>query len=516
MKILFIFYNIGSSFSFHPGIQMLSSIAKKNGHQTKLLHLHESHGLPAQPGALKTLIERFIPDVIAFTATDFEYLKIEKLAGNLKKFYPKKFFILGGKSAILYKDLIQSPFDAFCVGEAEIEFPELLKKIEEGKDYTNVKSFHFIKDGKLIKNSLGEIVTDLDSLPWADYELFDTPLLLRIKNYILSVQFTRGCPYNCTYCFVTSDKKTLFQPKEGYGMKNYLRKRSVPSAIDELESLCNQYGKELNAFNLDDELPLVYKDWMKEFCRLYQERIYNKYRVEYILNGRIDLMTEELIKTLTESGCREVRLGLESGNYRIRKEILDKPITDENIRDVFRLCDQYSLRVSAFTMIGMPTESEETIWDTLRMTSEIKPYLVRLTFCYPFENTRLWDYVLRNNLLRKERYLKQSGYFEETVLSFDQEFEQKLMAYRFLFPWYVNKILIQSRCLQKAYEEALKKYEHKSFRDKAVREAILSDDKALSALCDQNKGTEHYCYFEKNAYYFHCKNKRVPRTKNND
>ena len=88
-----------------------------------------------------------------------------ELAVKMKQEYPKVFFILGGKSAILGKDLTKSVFDSFCIGEAEIEFAELLKRLSNGQDVKNIKSFWFKDGNQIIKNELGQLVTDLDSLP---------------------------------------------------------------------------------------------------------------------------------------------------------------------------------------------------------------------------------------------------------------------------------------------------------------------------------------------------------------
>ncbi len=41
MKVLFIFYNFGSGVAFHSGILMLGALAKREGHETKLLHFHD-------------------------------------------------------------------------------------------------------------------------------------------------------------------------------------------------------------------------------------------------------------------------------------------------------------------------------------------------------------------------------------------------------------------------------------------------------------------------------------------
>lgn len=504
MKILFIFPNIGSGYCFHPGIQILSALAKQKGHQTNLIHLHEVYGTKNDSEIIIRKAKEFNPDVIAFTSSDFEYKIVSELSEKMKSAMPNTFFLLGGKSAIIGKDLSNSAFDAFCVGEAEIPFIELLEKLENKQDYTTIKSMWFKKDNKIIKNPLGEIVTNLDTLPFMDFEIFDTKKLLEVRSNWLSVQFSRGCAYNCTYCFVTADKKLMFKPEDGYGMSKYLRKYSVEYIIRFLDDLCQKY--KIDVFNLDDELPFIYKDWIINLCNQYKEKIYKRYGSQYCINGRIDLMTEDMIKLLVESGCREIRMGFESGNFRIRKEILDKPITEEKMKEVYALCDKYKLRTTSFTMIGIPTETHETIKDTIRMTAELKPYLIRLTFCYPFENTILWDYVIKNNLLKKEKYMMQSGYFEESPLKWDGELkENDLLIYRYLFPWYVNVLLLKDVSLIRKYQDSIEIYKKLNVKDEKILKEIINTDSRLSEMCGDQ---EHFCYFNKNTAYFNCKNKK--------
>tara|TARA_B100000315_G_scaffold169286_1_gene157853 strand:- start:545 stop:1462 length:918 start_codon:yes stop_codon:yes gene_type:complete len=295
-----------------------------------------------------------------------------------------------------------------------------------------------------------------------------------------------------------------------YGMDKYLRNYSVDYSMRLMEHLAEKYN--IKVFNLDDELPQSIEmrknngfSWWLNFCREYKKRIYDKYGIEFCCNGRISLMTEDVIKAMVEAGCRECRMGFESGSYRIRKEILDKPIPDEKMREIYALCHKYGLRTTSFTMIGIPTETENEIWDTINMTAELKPFLIRLTFCYPFESTRLWFYVKKHNLVKEDRLYKQAGYFEESVLKLPVE-DQKLMAYRHLFPWYANTLILKNSKLLKLYKSKIKDYETADFRDAGVREQVANVDKKLSEMCN---GISHFCYFGNGYIHYKTDIKRL-------
>ena len=515
MKILFVFYNIGSGVSFHPGIQVLSALAKREGHKTKLLHFHEK--LLADDAKIYVPVAKeFSPDLVAFTSTDFEYEKVNSIARELKKNLAVP-FLLGGKSAIeiATKDVESSPFDIFCIGEAEIPFMELLERLEGNKDYTSIKSMWFKSARGIIKNSLGANIVDLDSLPFLDYDLFDTQKIIEGKGGWLSLQFSRGCIFNCTYCYVTADKYQMFDTSKGsdrYGMDNYLRNNSVDYAMRLMEYLAQKYLG-IKVFNLDDELPEsieMHKGkgfaWWIDFCRQYRERLYLKYAIEFCANGRINLMTQSIIKAMVEAGCRECRMGFESGSFRVRKEILDKPITDEKMEEIYGLCHKYGLRTTSFTMIGIPTETDDEIWDTIRMTAKLKPFLIRLSFCYPFENTRLWFFAKEKNLIKEDMLYKQHGYFEESVFKLPVG-TQKLMAYRHLFPWYVNTLMIDDEELLKDYKDSIECYKDADFNNPQIKQQVIDTDKKLSSKCG---AIAHFCYFGNG--YFNCKNGMFEKT----
>ncbi len=517
MRILFVFYNLGNRINFHPGIQVLSALAKQKGHEVKLLHFHEDL-IPNDPKIYVPFAKKFSPNLIACTSTDFEYVEINKIVENLKKELGNAPFLLGGKSAIeiANKNIDDSAFDIFCIGEAEIPFIELLEKMEAKKDYTKIKSLWFKKNGKVIKNPLGENVTDLDTLPFQDYDMFDTDKVINGKSGWVSIQFSRGCTFNCTFCYVTADKFMMYDKKNGedrYGLEKYFRSNSVEYAMKYLEHLANKFPN-IKVFNMDDELPQIIGmnkgkgfSWWFEFCKQYKERIYDKYGIQYCCNGRIDLMREDIIKAMVESGCRECRMGFECGSFRIRKDILDKPITDEKMREVYGLCHKHGLRTLSFTMIGNPTETEDEILKTINMAAELKPFLTRLSFCYPFENTRLWFYVKKHNLIKEDKLYQQHGYFEESVLKLPIE-EQKLMMYRHLFPWYVNVVLMKGSKLGEMYKDKIEFYKEIDFKAPGVLNQVREDDAKLSKKCGD---IAHFCYFGNG--YFNYKNGDIAKQK---
>lgn len=500
-KVLFVYSNIGMGIAFSPAVQILSAVLKRAGHETALLHLHNEHGIPNDPDEIRRFIEREKPDLIGFTATSFEYNLLNEIAGQLKRDFPGTPLILGGVHAtIMSSDLASSNFDAFCIGEGEQNLLELIQKMESGEDYTDTPSFHFkaVNGGgaRVIKNPIRPMVEDLDSLPFYDMEIMDTKKILLLRSKWLSIGFSRGCPYTCSFCI----NPALKDIKVGDGSpKKYLRKKSMEKVISELESILLKYKEYVEVFNFDDDLLMLDKKWMLDFTRNYKERIYDKYGVEYAINGRVNTIKDDLIEKMAESGCRELRIGFETGDPDLRKRVLSKPISDEQLINAFDVCHKYGIKPSAFAMLGVPQETHETVQKTLKLLARLKPYLVRMTFLTPFPHTEIYDYCKKNNLF-KDRW-EEIDQFTLSPLKFDSLTDEELLRYHNMFPWYLNMSMLDPHDAEK-YESLIERFHSVQFLgNKELKDEILRTDDEISSKM-YLEGVPHYRYFRNNLTYY--------------
>lgn len=501
-KVLFIYPNFGTPFSFHSGIRTLSAVLKKNGYSAHLLHLHEKHGLPDEVGIIISEAKKYAPDLIGFTATSFEYEAANRITGKLKEAFPNIPIILGGIHATIKPDDLESSnFDGFCIGEGENALIELAKKMERGEDYSKTGSFWFKTKNGIARNRLLPIIEDLDELPFYDMGVMDTEKLLRNRNNWLNVGFSRGCPYDCSFC-INSLLKRITPPSGN--RKNYLRKCSVDRTIQELESIINKYGKYIEVFNFDDDLLMLYKDWMIEFTQKYKERIYEKYHMTYAINARVETMYDEVMRLMAQSGCREIRIGFETGSFELRKNMLNKAITDKQLINAFALCDKYEIKSNAFAMLGIPGETHETVSKTFHLLSKLKPYLIRLTFLHPIPHTEIYDYCQEHNLFKSGRAM--TDHFTESPLKFENISDEELLRYRLLFPWYLNIYLPVE---VERYSQLIDRFKDMSYdalaKPNTFKEVIKMDAQISEEL--ERENMPHYCYFKDNLYYFQLKGK---------
>jgi len=491
--------------SFSPAIQLLSAILKDRGIDVSLVHLNNPHMIPDDKSFILAEIKKHNPNVIGFTATSFQFTRANKIAGYIKKEYPRKTIILGGTHATIKpEDLRESNFDAFCIGEGDEALPEFLEKIASKQDHSSVNNFHVkLKDGTIKKNPIRPFIKDLNFLPHWDMNIMDMPKLIKIRKGWLSISFSRGCPYRCAFCI--NPLLLKLNVPEGECIEGYCRKRSVDNVINELVIIIEKFKGSISVINFDDDLLMLDRAWILAFTEKYMTRIFHPHNIQYVFNCRANTIDHEIAQALSRSGCLELRIGLETGDETLRNTILNKRVSNDELRRAFSIADQHGIHTNAFVMLGLPGESQPTINATLKLIADIRPFLIRMTFLYPYYRTQIYDYCVKHNLIKPEYYTL-SNSFTESPLRFHLLDDNNLLSNRLFFPWYANLLICDdpSIYLDRIWHYGAMKL--KQLRQKQTFKNILNDDKALSQTMTKRE-IPHYKYFSDNRNYFHLKGK---------
>lgn len=498
--MLFIYPDLGgNTISFSPAIEILSAFLKSKGFCVELIHIHEKYGEKLDHDKIVKKINIIKPDIIGISATTYQYEISNELCKEIKKRGVLIPIILGGIGPTISPEKLKdSFFDAFSIGEGELPLLELLNKIEKGENYYDTPGFHFKINNKIIKNPMGKIIEDLDILPLPDYEIMNTEKILPLRNYWLSIAFSRGCLYSCNFCINQKLKKMY----PFNNPRDYFRTKSPKKAIEELLVLVERYKDLIKVFNLDDDLIIIDEEWFYEFAKLYKEKIYDKYHIKYAINGRANLLNENMVKVLKETGCWLVRVGFETGNERMRNLILKKGITNQNLFDIFSYFKKYNLRSLAFAMIGIPKESHDTIQESIAMLSELKPTLIRMAIFEPFIGTPLYDYCVDKKIIRN---VNNHNCFEDSALIFETITAADIRVYSLLFPWFLNTKFLSKDIAQK-YDDLINRYKklikEEMKNSEELKKMILEEDKKISYDLKKEK-IEHFEYFSNNPFYYH-------------
>ncbi len=383
MKILFVYTNPLGIPYYDFGIGSLSSLLKSKNHKVELLDF--TFGMSINR-AIKN-VKKFNPEVILFTSRTNEFQDVIKVAKSLKKELNKPMFCGGIHPTVAPEDAIKH-FDGICIGEGEEALLELIDNLEKKKDYTKTKGFWFNKENKIIKNPLPCLTVSMDKYPFPDRDVFEYDKYLKARNYQIDFMTSRGCPFQCTYCV----NHTLQQLYKGKG--NYIRTYSIPLVIKEIKRLKSKY-KIKTIFFLDETFNWS-KQRLKEFSEAYKKEI----NIPYECCLRADLCDEEVFKYLKNSNCYKVAIAIESGNEKIRKGLLEKHISDEQIIKAFKLARKYGITSMSYNMVGLPFETKKDIQMTINLNKKAQPDALQVSIFNPFYGTKLYTYCKDKGLIR--------------------------------------------------------------------------------------------------------------------
>ena len=354
------------------GLCSISSYAKEQGYPVELVDLRCLKSWEH----FKKVVSEKAPDVVGVTMMSVDYNPAIESIRIIKKLTSKTVIVVGGPHPTLMLREVEKEknIDHIITGEGEISFVELLKNLEKGKH-----------SSRLIR---GIIPEDLDQLPFADRELFkdlEYPLLVEgFDKPFVSLIAGRGCKFNCNYC----------QPAERLIFGKKVRRRSPGNVIQELMILREKYN--FGSMMIHDDCLTEDKPWVVEFCRLYKE---NGFHQPFACQSRADILcqNEDMVSLMAQVGIKVLFVGFESGNQRVLDFLRKGTKVEQNYRAA-EICRKYSIKIWANYMMGIPTETEEEVMDTVRMIQAIKPDHYSPAFFTPHPGSDLFKYCEKHDL----------------------------------------------------------------------------------------------------------------------
>ena len=404
-------------------VEELSAIAKKNGYECDLF---------IESGE-KKFIESAVnsnADLFAFSTTTGRDSWVIETAEKLKQKCSTP-VIVGGPHPTFFPDIIANKnIDYVCRGEGEYALLDLLNAMSTGNgNTTNIPNI-WAKDvsDNICKNDIRPFIEDLDVLPFPDFSIYSKYRYMTPYNLDMFPVITgRGCPFNCSYCFNKSYKKIYS------GKGKYLRRRSPDYVIGQLLEAKEKYN--ITKINFVDDCFFIFPSWVKEFSSKYKVKI----ALPFIINVEATHVTEELVKIAKEMGCICFRMGLETGNDDLRQLILNKKVSQEQIRDVAAAVKKHGMKLATYNMLGLPGETLENSIETYTLNKEIKADFVQCSLLQPYPGTEINEYVINNDFLddQNDQTVHSESFFVTSNIKLENPREiknlQKLMQLFILF-----------------------------------------------------------------------------------
>ena len=381
------------------GTMILSGILKREGHVVDLL-------IDPKRAKLLQAIEAFNPDIIGMYTTSGSHGWVLETAKIIKK-NSDVMILLGGPHPTFFPEIIkEDAIDVICIGEADEAISELAVCIDNHQDVAGIKNLWIKVDGVVQQNPLRPLLTDLDSLPAPDRALYYKYSILRkspSKHFISG----RGCPFNCSFC-CNRAYKTLYQ-----NLGPMVRRPSPEKICREIQEVKRNYP--LKSVRFDDEVFLLQPDWLLDFLDQYKQQV----NLPFSCLIRADLLTEQLARAMKKAGCYIAYFGVESGNDEIRNHILGKGVDRDQIIYSAGLLRRNKIKIGTFNMVGMPGETFENAWETVRLNQIIRSDQPWCSIIQPYPGTELEENAKKAGYLDCNYGVNdlQQSYFNDSVIT---------------------------------------------------------------------------------------------------
>jgi anaerobic magnesium-protoporphyrin IX monomethyl ester cyclase len=305
-------------------------------------------------------------------------------------------------------------------GEGEEICLNLINAIEQKQNLETIKGLAFMLNGVPIKTQQAANIKELDSfrVGWELMKGYHYTYWGKRKAVV--IQFSRGCPYPCTYC-----GQSLFWKK--------WRHRDPQKLADEFEMLHKEYGIEV--FNFADENPSSNpKAW-----RQFLEALVAK-NLKLILVGSIRadniVRDAEFLHLYKKAGFERFLLGIE--NYdEVVLEKIKKAGTISKDKEAIQLLRKHNILSMATYVVGFGEERTKDFYNSLKQLLSYDPDQVQLLYVTPHKWTPYFEEVK-----------------EKEIILTDQrkwDYKHQVIKTQFLPPWrvivYVKlmEIIMQTR-----------------------------------------------------------------------
>jgi len=370
----------------------VSSVLKKENYDVKIID-QAAMGLDLQE--IVKWVKKVDPDVIGFSTltTSGSGISAAVTAKEVKKWNPNIKIVFGNRHATVNDNRILKKYPEvdICVrDEGEYTFLELVSAFENNASLKGIRGITYRNDGSIIRNEKRELIDDLDALPFPDRDSLNFIYRVSYGNIELvsekSASFvsSRGCPYQCTFC---------------YGKRNVgYRTRSIENILKEIQYLENEGYKSI--IFVDDNFTVSKKKVIK-LCKLMRK---NQIEMNWFCEGRVNQVSDEMLREMRLANCRTLYYGVESANQRIldyyRKEITPA----QSILAVKKARKAKIPFVISSFVVGAPGETFREIYNTLKFAQKLDIDFPLYNILGIAPGNDIWDEMVEKNLINEEDF----------------------------------------------------------------------------------------------------------------
>ncbi|HVN53384.1 MAG TPA: radical SAM protein [Anaerolineaceae bacterium] len=323
--------------------------------------------------------------------------------------YPSLDYVLVGEPDLTLRDLLdhlEGKFDQRneqiqkLFAEHDATYKPSLR--EDGSpDIFGIKGLAWRRGEEIIINATRPFIRNLDDLPiplhdQLPYKKYVMPLMKGPFTFIVT---SRGCTAGCIYCI----KHVTYQYT--------VRLRSPEKILEELWVL-KKLG--INNVNMYADLFTASRDQVMGLCKLMIETGIN---MKWTCNSRVDYVDEEMLEMMGKAGCFFMTWGIESGSEQVLRHAHKGAYPDKAER-ALRWAKKAGIKNWGYFIIGLPTETEETIRQTIDFSKRLPLDIALFHVAAPYPGTPFFFEVVREGWFRPGTRWEQVDMDKGTVLDY--------------------------------------------------------------------------------------------------
>ncbi len=296
--------------------------------------------------------------------------------------------------------------DYIVCGEGEEICLNLITAISKNQMLETIKGLAFKLNGVVLKTLPAENIKNLDDfrIGWELMKGYNYTYWGKRKAVV--IQFSRGCPYPCTYC-----GQSLFWKK--------WRHRDPQKLADEIEMLHYKHG--IKVINFADENPSSNPKAWKEFLIALIAKNLNLILVGSIRADNI-VRDADFLHLYKQAGFERFLLGIE--NYdEVVLEKIKKAGTISKDKEAIQLLRKHGILSMATYVVGFGEEKTKDFYNSLKQLLSYDPDQVQLLYVTPHKWTPYFEDVK-----------------EKDIILTDQrkwDYKHQVIATQYLKPWVV-------------------------------------------------------------------------------
>jgi anaerobic magnesium-protoporphyrin IX monomethyl ester cyclase len=362
-------------------------------------------------------------EVLLMNVRSYTFPVALRAAQLYKQVNPRGTVIVGGMHATVALDEMTeaSVFDHICQGPGEETIVDLVR---------DPAAFPRVVHGRGARSMADWPMVDRTLWPKPHSRLrkrFPWPLEPECgwgPGPVVTLLTSRVCPWRCVFC-----NESSYIPNMG--------RKPVDAIIDELNLLDETFGP-IGSLVIHDSMFFQQPKWLREWLDKYPRKANRVW--PYWAAARADTVREwpDLFEALVrETNWNLISIGFESGSDQVLR-ILNKECTAEDNYFAIDLLDRIGDEMEAEgkeaprfwtnIMLGIPGETREDAFETMRMVKSMRRSLASISFYAPYPGSALGYQLIAEgkSLMTKENYHRFPD--DEKVKGIDYQFYRNLLA----------------------------------------------------------------------------------------